>query len=70
MSPDALEREARKDRKATVFSAGLAGLAFPIVVALITVIVGSVFLKDQHNESIWAEVQPAGNPTVSSAART
>jgi MFS family permease len=34
-----------------------AGLAFPIVVALITVVVGSIFLKDQHNESIWAEVQ-------------
>jgi MFS family permease len=34
-----------------------AGLAFPIVVALITVVVGSLFLKDQHNESIWAEVQ-------------
>jgi MFS family permease len=46
-----------------------AGLAFPIVVALITVVVGSIFLKDQHNESIWAEVQPAGNPTVSSAVR-
>ena len=41
-----------------------AGLAFPIVVALITVVVGSVFLKDQHNESIWAEVMPAGTPTV------
>ena len=44
-----------------------AGLAFPIVVALITVVVGSLFLKDQHNESIWAEVQPAANQTVSSA---
>jgi MFS family permease len=44
-----------------------AGLAFPIVVALITVIVGSLFLKDQHNESIWAEVQPGRSPTVSSA---
>jgi MFS family permease len=44
-----------------------AGLAFPIVVALITVVVGSVFLKDQHNESIWAEVMPAGTPKVSSA---
>jgi MFS family permease len=41
-----------------------AGLAFPIVVALITVVVGSLLLKDQHNESIWAEVQPARNPTV------
>ncbi len=46
-----------------------AGLAFPIVVALITVVVGSVFLKDQHNESIWAEVQPGRNPAVSSAMR-
>jgi MFS family permease len=44
-----------------------AGLAFPIVVALITVVVGSLFLKDQHNESIWAEVMPAGTPAVSSA---
>ena len=44
-----------------------AGLAFPIVVALITVVVGSLFLKDQHNESIWAEVQPGRNPAVSSA---
>jgi MFS family permease len=44
-----------------------AGLAFPIVVALITVVVGSLFLKDQHNESIWAEVQPVGNRSVSSA---
>jgi MFS family permease len=45
-----------------------AGLAFPIVVALITVVVGSLFLKDQHNESIWAEVvQPGRNPPVSSA---
>ena len=45
-----------------------AGLAFPIVVALITFVVGSVLLKDQHNESIWAEVQ-TGSPTVSSASR-
>ena len=44
-----------------------AGLAFPIVVALITVVVGSLFLKDQHNESIWAEVRPGGNPAVSPA---
>jgi MFS family permease len=44
-----------------------AGLAFPIVVALITVVVGSLFLKDQHNESIWAEVRPGGSPTVSPA---
>jgi len=37
------------------------------LVALVTVVVGSLFLRDQHNESIWAEVQPAGNPTVSAA---
>jgi MFS family permease len=41
-----------------------AGLAFPIVVALITFVVGSLLLRDQHNESIWAEVHSAGNPTV------
>jgi MFS family permease len=46
-----------------------AGLAFPIVVALITVVVGSVFLQDRHNESIWAEVQPGGNPVGMSRAR-
>jgi MFS family permease len=34
-----------------------AGLAFPIVVALVTVVVGSTMLRDRHNESIWAEVQ-------------
>ena len=46
-----------------------AGLAFPIVVALITVVVGSIFLRDQHNESIWAEVQPGANQMVSSGIR-
>jgi len=46
-----------------------AGLAFPIVVALITFVVGSIMLRDQHNESIWAEVHDTGNPTVSRAAR-
>ncbi|MDP9206349.1 MAG: MHS family MFS transporter [Gemmatimonadota bacterium] len=44
-----------------------AGLAFPIVVALITFVVGSIMLRDQHNESIWAEVHSTGNPTASSA---
>lgn len=34
-----------------------AGLVFPIVVALVTVVVGSTMLRDRHNESIWAEVQ-------------
>jgi MFS family permease len=46
-----------------------AGLAFPIVVALITVIVGSIFLQDRHNESIWAEVQPGGESVGMSSAR-
>jgi MFS family permease len=46
-----------------------AGLAFPIVVALITVVVGSIFLRDRHNESIWAEVQPGGNSVGMSRAR-
>ena len=46
-----------------------AGLAFPIIVALITVVVGSIFLQDRHNESIWAEVQPGGNPVGMSRAR-
>jgi MFS family permease len=34
-----------------------AGLAFPIVVALLTFVVGTITLRDRHNESIWAEVQ-------------
>jgi len=46
-----------------------AGLAFPIVVALITFVVGSIMLRDRHNESIWAEVHKGSNPTVSSALR-
>jgi MFS family permease len=46
-----------------------AGLAFPIVVALITVVVGSIMLRDQHNESIWAEVYKGGDPSVRSALR-
>ena len=29
-----------------------AGLAFPIIVALLTVVVGSIFLRDRHNEII------------------
>jgi MFS family permease len=40
-----------------------AGLAFPIVVALITFVVGSIMLRDQHNESIWAEVHEGADPT-------
>jgi hypothetical protein len=44
-------------------------LAFPIIVALITVVVGSIFLRDQHNESIWAEVHKGADPTVRSTLR-
>lgn len=44
-----------------------AGLAFPIIVALITVVVGSITLRDRHDESIWTEVEAAGNPTVTAA---
>jgi MFS family permease len=46
-----------------------AGLAFPIVVALITFVVGSIMLRDQHNESIWAEVHKGSSPRTSSALR-
>ncbi|HET6761586.1 MAG TPA: MFS transporter [Gemmatimonadaceae bacterium] len=46
-----------------------AGLAFPIVVALITVVVGSIMLRDQHNESIWAEVHDGAEPTARRALR-
>jgi MFS family permease len=44
-----------------------AGLAFPIVVALITFVVGSLLLRDQHNESIWAEVAHPAGPAITSA---
>ena len=44
-----------------------AGLAFPIVVALLTFVVGSLTLTDQHTASIWAEVRPTGTPSVTSA---
>ncbi|HUR00785.1 MAG TPA: MFS transporter [Gemmatimonadaceae bacterium] len=44
-----------------------AGLAFPIIVALITFVVGSLLLRDEHNSSIWAEVHDGGNPTVTRA---
>ena len=36
-----------------------AGLAFPMVVALLTVVVGTIFLTDRHEESIWTEVHEA-----------
>ena len=44
-----------------------AGLAFPIVVALITFVVGSLLLDDRHNESIWAEVAPGAAPATSTS---
>ena len=44
-----------------------AGLAFPIIVALITFVVGSITLRDQHKESIWAEVGHPSGPAVTSA---
>jgi MFS family permease len=44
-----------------------AGLAFPIVVALLTVVVGSILLKDRHTESIWTEVHTGADPTGVSA---
>jgi MFS family permease len=46
-----------------------AGLAFPIVVALITFVVGSIMLRDQHNESIWAEVHKGADPSRGSTIR-
>jgi MFS family permease len=44
-----------------------AGLAFPIGVAVLTFFVGSLLLRDRHEESIWTEVHAAGNPTVTAA---
>ena len=44
-----------------------AGLAFPIVVSLITFVVGSLVLDDKHNESIWAEVAPGASPVTSAS---
>ncbi|MFL5480647.1 MAG: MFS transporter [Gemmatimonadaceae bacterium] len=41
-----------------------AGLAFPIGVAVITFVVGSLVLDDRHNESIWAEVAPGAAPVT------
>jgi len=42
-----------------------AGLYYPIVVASITFLVGSVLLRETHNTKIWDEV--GGQPAVSSA---
>ena len=46
-----------------------AGLAFPIVVALLTFVVGSILLRDRHRESIWLEVEPAGSPAAGVSSR-
>ena len=40
-----------------------AGLYYPIVVAAITLVVGSLLLKETHGTRIWDEVQPGARPT-------
>jgi hypothetical protein len=40
-----------------------AGLAYPIIVALVTFVVGSLFLKESHKRRIWDEVD-ALTPTA------
>ena len=37
-----------------------AGLAYPIVVALVTFVVGSMFLKESHKHRIWDEIEELG----------
>jgi MFS family permease len=37
-----------------------AGLAYPIIVATITFLVGSMFLKERHTHRIWDEVEELG----------
>jgi MFS family permease len=37
-----------------------AGLIYPIVVALLTFVVGSLFLKERHTHNIWDEVGGRG----------
>jgi MFS family permease len=39
-----------------------AGLYYPIAVAAITFVVGSLLLKDTHGTLIWQEIQPATEP--------
>jgi MFS family permease len=36
-----------------------AGLAYPIIVALLTFVVGSLYLKESHTQRIWDEVEQA-----------
>jgi MFS family permease len=40
-----------------------AGLYYPIVVAAITLVVGSLLLKETHGTRIWDEVPPGARPT-------
>jgi len=37
-----------------------AGLAYPIIVALVTFVVGSMFLKESHTHRIWDEIEELG----------
>ena len=37
-----------------------AGLYYPMIIAGMTFIVGSIFLKETHNNRIWAEAEAAG----------
>jgi MFS family permease len=37
-----------------------AGLAYPIIVALITFVVGSLYLKESHTHKIWDEIEELG----------
>jgi len=37
-----------------------AGLAYPIIVALMTFFVGSMFLKESHTHRIWDEIEELG----------
>ena len=37
-----------------------AGLAYPIVVALVTFVVGSTFLRESHKQRIWDEIEELG----------
>jgi MFS family permease len=46
-----------------------AGLAYPIAVALMTFIIGSLFLKETHHVRIWDEVSAAAPATAETPAR-
>jgi MFS family permease len=40
-----------------------AGLLYPIIVALITFVVGSLYLRETHNTKIWEETEEESYPT-------